>query len=54
MLVKNIILAPWISADSSLNYVINAIETIPTLENVDVNAIVVEKINGIPSKTLVK
>ncbi len=54
MNIKNIILAPWIHADSSLNYVINAIETIPNLENTEINSIAVEKINGIPSHTLVK
>ncbi len=54
LIVKNVILAPWIHADSSLNYVVNAIETIPTLENMTVNTIVVEKINGIPSHSLVK
>jgi hypothetical protein len=54
MIINNIILAPWIHADSSLNYVINAMETIPILENSEVNSIVVEKINGMPSHTLVK
>ena len=54
MTIKNIILAPWIQADSSLNYVINAMESIPHLENDEVNSIVVEKINGVPSHSLVK
>ncbi len=53
MTVKNILLAPWIHAESSLNYVINAIETIPNFENSEINSIVVQRINGIPSHTLV-
>ena len=54
MIIKNIILAPWIHSESSLNYVINAMEAIPHLENNEVNSIVVEKINGVPSYNLVK
>ena len=54
LLVNNIILAPWILAESSLNYVVNALEAISILENLDTNFIVIEKINGIPSYSLVK
>ncbi|MHA1446741.1 MAG: ATP-dependent helicase [Candidatus Heimdallarchaeaceae archaeon] len=52
--IKNLLLAPWIHSESSLNYVVNAIEDIPSFDNLEIKSLVVEKINGIPTNTLVK
>ena len=51
--IKNLLLAPWIHSESSLNYLINAIEDIPSFDNLTIDSLIVEKINGIPTKTLV-
>jgi len=52
--IKNLLLAPWLHSESSLNYVVNAIEDIPSFDNLEIKSLVIEKINGLPTKTLVK
>ena len=52
--IKNLVLAPWIQSDSSYNYIINAIESLPRFYISDTDSIVIERINGIPTQSLVK
>lgn len=53
-IIKNLILAPWIQADSSYNYIINAVESLPKFYASETESIVIERINGIPTQSLVK
>ena len=54
LIVKNLILAPWIQNQSSFNYVINALESLSLSHGEQKQMIIIERINGITTYSLVK
>jgi hypothetical protein len=52
--VNNVNLAPWVNTEMTFNYIINAVQSLPSFYPLEVKRIVIERINGISVLSLVK
>lgn len=52
--VNNVNLAPWVNTEMTFNYIINAVQSLPSFYPLEVQHIVIERINGISVLSLVK